>query len=53
MQDTHVLYELIIKLVFFLAKSTKIVDFLIKHRDLNPIESASNCQKPLSISLTF
>jgi hypothetical protein len=53
MQETHVLDKLIIKLLFFIAKAGKIFDFRIKHRDLNPIESTSNCQKALSIWPAF
>jgi hypothetical protein len=36
-QETHVLGESTIKLFFFLAKATKILDFLLKQRDPNPI----------------
>jgi hypothetical protein len=43
-QDTLFLYRFTRKLLLFLAKATKILDFLIKHRDLNAIGSKSDCQ---------
>jgi hypothetical protein len=52
-QKTQFLCRFTIKLLLFLAKVRKILDFLRKHRDLNPIESKSNCQKLLSIRLAF
>jgi hypothetical protein len=45
MQETDVLGELTIKLLFFRAKTRKVFDCLIKHRDLNPIRSTLFCQK--------
>jgi hypothetical protein len=45
-EETLVLCRFTIKLLFFLAKVRKIVDFLLKHRDLNPIGSRSSRQKP-------
>jgi hypothetical protein len=43
-QETQILRELTIELLFFLAKARKIVYFLLKHRDLNPIGSISDCE---------
>jgi hypothetical protein len=35
---------LFIELLFSFAKGRKILDLLVKHRDLNPIGPTSNCQ---------
>jgi hypothetical protein len=45
-EGTQVLRGFSIKLVIFLAKARKVLDFLLKHRDLNPIGSTSSYQKP-------
>jgi hypothetical protein len=43
LQQTQFLCGFTIKLLFFLVKARKIWYFLLKHRDLNAIGSASNC----------
>jgi hypothetical protein len=43
-EETQILCEFTIELLFFDAKARKIVYFLLKQGDLNPIGSISNCE---------